>query len=201
MVGMENPILRQKQASLERDSDFLETGGAEMSKQSTFDARDSKRAASVFFVVSRMKEARDGIRSAFESVASINFEMQMYKTHILMERSFFALVKREKLLVGSTLVAIAFSVLIGIILGESTNESGSVTGSCCIGALMIIISNVQFVFFLYGTNEVRLCCLLLHTTLYLMMCSLCGVVVWCCVVRCFSESTREDCTRPSCTGS
>ena len=149
---MSNPILARK--SLETGPEEV-TGTPQLSKQETFDpSMDAKRVASVFFFSTKLDEVKDGISNAASNIRHIDVEMQARKAWILLERAWFTLAKREKLVLGSTLVAIAFAVLIGVILGESTNESGSVVGSFCIGSLMMLMSNVQFVFFLFGKNEV-----------------------------------------------
>ena len=152
VVGFENPILSLRK-SMETGRE--EAKGPQISKQASFDVESNdRRAASAFFITTNINALKDGVWNALINVRNVDFEMQARKAWILLERSWFTLVNREKLLLGSSLVLIFYGVLIGIILGESTNESGSVVGSFCIGSLMMILSNVQFVFFLYGNNEV-----------------------------------------------
>jgi hypothetical protein len=98
----------------------------------------------------------DAFHTTRKNLAEIDLYMQYRRASILLTRSFFVLIKRGKLMIGSTIVILFIACVFGIILGESTHEATSVCGVYAIGALLIILSNLQFVFFLYHNNEVFL---------------------------------------------
>ena len=98
----------------------------------------------------------DAIRTTMKNIRGVDPYMQYRLASILTTRSFYVLLKRGKLMIGSTVVILFIACVFGIILGESTHEGTSVTGVYAMGALLLILSNLQFVFFLYHNNEVFL---------------------------------------------
>ena len=94
--------------------------------------------------------------SFVKSICSPNMVLESKKMLILLERSFFVLFRRGKLVIGSSVVVILIALTFGFVVGKSTNESGTVTATCIFGTLLLIMSNLQLVFFLMKNNEVFL---------------------------------------------
>jgi hypothetical protein len=88
------------------------------------------------------------------SCPQVDLRVEMRRANILLKRSFFVLARRGKLVWGSTFVALFWALLFGWILGQSTNEVGSVLGVFSMGAMLLLMSTVQFVFFLFCNNQV-----------------------------------------------
>jgi hypothetical protein len=98
----------------------------------------------------------DALNTTVKNIREVDLYMQYRRASILTTRAFFVLIKRGKLMIGSTIVIFFIACVFGVILGKSTHEGTSVCGVYAIGALLIILSNLQFVFFLYHNNEVFL---------------------------------------------
>jgi hypothetical protein len=98
----------------------------------------------------------DAVTTTIRNIREVDLYMQYRRASILTTRAFFVLLKRGKLITGSTIVILYIACVFGLILGKSTHEGISVCGVYAIGALLIILSNLQFVFFLYHNNEVFL---------------------------------------------
>eukprot|EP00602_Paraphysomonas_sp_CaronLab_P005049 CAMPEP_0185030590 /NCGR_PEP_ID=MMETSP1103-20130426/17564_1 /TAXON_ID=36769 /ORGANISM="Paraphysomonas bandaiensis, Strain Caron Lab Isolate" /LENGTH=1294 /DNA_ID=CAMNT_0027565783 /DNA_START=13 /DNA_END=3894 /DNA_ORIENTATION=- len=98
----------------------------------------------------------ESVSNAVQNVKNMDLSLESRKAGILLRRSWYTLMKRYKLVVGSTIVALFIAFNFGWILGESTDEASAVTAVFAMGALLLIISNVQFVFFLFHNNEVFL---------------------------------------------
>jgi len=94
--------------------------------------------------------------SFLKSVCSTDLMKEFRTLYLLCERSFFVLARRGKIVVGSTVVMVGIALIFGFIVGKSTNESGSVTAVFIMGTLLLIMSNLQLVFFLMKNNEVFL---------------------------------------------
>jgi hypothetical protein len=96
----------------------------------------------------------DVIYTLYTNVTQFSFELQSRKAYILIDRAFWTLMKRGKLVVGSTCVALFFAFNFGWILGPSTDEAPSVSAVFAMGAVLLIMTNLQFAFFLFHNNEV-----------------------------------------------
>ena len=106
--------------------------------------------------------ATSGRHNRFSNAAAPIFVKSLWSGHILftmrvlLERSFFVLFRRGKLVGGSTVVITLIALTFGFIVGKSTNESGTVVGTFIMGTMLLIMSNLQHVFFLLKNNEVFL---------------------------------------------
>jgi ABC-type multidrug transport system ATPase subunit len=94
--------------------------------------------------------------SFIKSICTLNVCYELKMMFLLLERSFFVLARRGKLVMGSTVVIAAIALTFGFIVGESSNESGTVLAVFIMGTLLLIMSNLQLVFFLLKNNEVFL---------------------------------------------
>ena len=98
----------------------------------------------------------EAFKITLKNIREIDIYMQYRIAVLLVTRSYYVLIKRGKLVVGSTVVILFIACVFGIILGESTHEATSICAVFAMGSLLIILSNLQFVFFLYNNNEVFL---------------------------------------------
>lgn len=98
----------------------------------------------------------EAFKITIKNIREIDIYMQYRIAILLVTRSYYVLIKRGKLMVGSTIVILYIACVFGIILGESTHEATSICAVFAMGSLLIILSNLQFVFFLYNNNEVFL---------------------------------------------
>lgn len=85
-----------------------------------------------------------------------DLKLQVFKAKLLLLRSWKKLFQRKKLVLGSTAVIFFLAFLFGGLLGESTNESGTVTGMFGIGFMLVFLSNIQFAFWLFTNNQIFL---------------------------------------------
>ena len=74
---------------------------------------------------------------------------------LILSRAFFALVKREKLLIGSFILHFLLAMNFFWIMGNSSEDTNPVIGFFAVNALVLIVANVQWGFFLLKSNEVR----------------------------------------------
>jgi hypothetical protein len=107
-----------------------------------------------FFLYGWVFYVLDALSTLFVNLKKFDFELQFRKGGILMSRAWRTLMKRGKLVWGSTFVALFFALNFGWILGPSTDEAPSVSAVFAMGAVLLIMSNLQFVFFLFHNNEV-----------------------------------------------
>jgi ABC-type multidrug transport system ATPase subunit len=130
------------------------------------DEKEKERTSSVKRTSSANKRSLDNVNnnkfsnvsapSFVKSICSMDIVEELKKMYILLERSFFVLFRRGKLVVGSTVVIALIALTFGFIVGKSSNESGTVTATFIMGTLLLIMSNLQLVFFLLKNNEVFL---------------------------------------------
>lgn len=107
-----------------------------------------------FFMYGWIYYVADAFATLIANMKQFDFELQSRKSIILISRAFRTLAKRGKLVWGSTFVALFFAFNFGWILGPSTDEAPSVSAVFAMGAVLLIMSNLQFVFFLFHNNEV-----------------------------------------------
>jgi hypothetical protein len=107
-----------------------------------------------FFLYGWVYYVADAFATLLVNLKQFDFELQFRKSMILISRAFRTLAKRGKLVWGSTFVALFFAFNFGWILGPSTDEAPSVSAVFAMGAVLLIMSNLQFVFFLFHNNEV-----------------------------------------------
>lgn len=107
-----------------------------------------------FFLYGWIHYVVDAFSALITNARQFNFELQTRKAIILISRAWQTLMKRGKLVWGSTCVALFFAFNFGWILGPSTDEAPSVSAVFAMGAVLLIMSNLQFVFFLFHNNEV-----------------------------------------------
>ena len=84
----------------------------------------------------------------------VNFSLQLLKCKILLIRSYYVLVKREKMVIATCCLNIFLAVLFGIIIGPSSEDYVAITALFGIGTMLLLLSNVQFLFWIFQNNEV-----------------------------------------------
>ena len=94
------------------------------------------------------------ISNICHALTEIDIYMVMYKSHILWERNFKMLLNRRSLVIESTVTVIALAVIFGFVLGPSSDDYLSVLGMFGIGNLCILLTNMQYINFLFLNNQV-----------------------------------------------
>jgi hypothetical protein len=77
-----------------------------------------------------------------------------YKFLVLLLRAGLILYKRQKLVIGSTVVICVIAAVFGFVLGPATNEANAVVAMLGMGNVFIILSNLQFVFWMFTNHRV-----------------------------------------------
>ena len=97
---------------------------------------------------------RNSSNKYFEELKKTDFSMQALKCKIMFTRSFYVLAKREKMVFGTLLMHFFLAVNFGYIIGPSSDNYVAVTAMFGIGTMLLILTNVQFLFWIYQNNEV-----------------------------------------------
>jgi hypothetical protein len=92
--------------------------------------------------------------SVVTSLLNMSPIMQFVRMKILLVRAFFILFKRFKMVIGTTIMHILMAVLFCVIVGETGPDLSVVTPVAAFGGLLLIMSGVQYVFFLFNNNKV-----------------------------------------------
>ncbi len=87
-------------------------------------------------------------------VRNTDFKRLRMLSALILTRAFFALVKREKLLIGSLILHFLLAMNFYWIMGDSSEDTNPVIGFFAVNALVLIVANVQWGFFLLKSNEV-----------------------------------------------
>ena len=77
-----------------------------------------------------------------------------FKSKIVLHRSFLSLFYRWKLTGGSMLLYLLLACVFGWIIGDCSAEIYNSTSFFAVGSLILLICNVQHIYYLYRTNEV-----------------------------------------------
>lgn len=94
------------------------------------------------------------IMSAWKSFISMSIIMQFVRMKIILVRSFFVLFKRYKMVLGTTVLHVLMACTFCIIIGETGPDIAVVTPVAAFGGLLLILSGVQYVFWLFANNKV-----------------------------------------------
>ena len=94
--------------------------------------------------------------SFWNSVKNMSISMQFVRMYILLERAFFTIMKREKMLIGTTVLHICMAISFCIVVGDAGPEANVVTPVAVFGCLMLILATLQYVFFLFNNHKVGL---------------------------------------------
>mmetsp|Transcript_20657 Transcript_20657/g.29655 ORF Transcript_20657/g.29655 Transcript_20657/m.29655 type:complete len:1397 (+) Transcript_20657:61-4251(+) len=94
--------------------------------------------------------------SFWNSVKNMSISMQFVRMYILLERAFFTIMKREKMLIGTTVLHICMAISFCIVVGDAGPEANVVTPVAVFGCLMLILATLQYVFFLFNNHKVFL---------------------------------------------
>ena len=92
----------------------------------------------------------------FNELRHLNCSMTYSHCKVLMERSFYTLFNRRKMIIATLIMHTFLAVNFGYIIGPSGDDSTAVTSLFGIGTMLLILTNVQLVFFLFKNNEVVL---------------------------------------------
>ena len=85
------------------------------------------------------------------SISSI--KIALFKTKVLLIRSFRDLYLRPKLWLGSIALHIFLAILFGIIAGNVNTIVEDTTGYIALSSLMLVFANIQFLFYMHKVNE------------------------------------------------
>lgn len=95
--------------------------------------------------------------ASLHEMRTMNARAQLRKAYVLNRRAFFALYKREKLVIGTTIMYVYLAVFTCIILkSDQENNAGVVTPIAMFGAFLLLISQLQYVFYLFNNQRVFL---------------------------------------------
>jgi hypothetical protein len=101
-----------------------------------------------------VKEAATSFWKWLGSLRSVNWHILFVKLKVILARSWRVLLRREKLMAGSTLVVVYFAVMFGAMLGKSTDDALAVASMFGMGNLVIILSNLPLIFFMFHNHQV-----------------------------------------------
>lgn len=90
------------------------------------------------------------------SLTQVDVLLTVYKCKVLLSRNFDMFYHQERMLLQTTLVIVMLALCLGFIIGPSSNDYLSVLGMFALGNLCIILTNMQYISFLYMNNQVFL---------------------------------------------
>ena len=134
-------------------------------KSSTTDPLKTKLIATASFdmthddsslVGSPLPNISDLVKSTYKSFRKTDLRIVLLHSKVILSRSFFALLKREKLVIGSLALHLFFAFLFWYIMGDSSEDTNPVIGFFSVSGLILIVANVQFGYYLFSNNEVFL---------------------------------------------
>jgi ABC-type multidrug transport system ATPase subunit len=78
----------------------------------------------------------------------------LYKIYIVLKRSAIGLFKRWPLFFGNIFTMIGIATLLGLIMGDSSTSLYNTTSFFAVSALLIMLSNIQLISYLFTTHQV-----------------------------------------------
>lgn len=96
----------------------------------------------------------DAVTATIKSMKDIDYRIVRLHSEVILARSTFALLKREKLIVGSLILHIFFALNFWIIMDDSSEDTNPVVGFFSVSGMVLIVANVQFGYYLFSNNEV-----------------------------------------------
>jgi hypothetical protein len=97
--------------------------------------------------------------TSMHEIRTMNVSAQFRKAYVLNRRAFYALFKREKLVIGTTLMYVYIAVFTCFIIKpDQENNPGVATANGMFGAFLLLVSQLQYVFFLFNNHKVFNCC-------------------------------------------
>jgi hypothetical protein len=94
------------------------------------------------------------IQTSISDIIHADKRIQLLKLRILFLRSFFKLYERKSMIIFTSLTILYLALVFGWIVGKSTNDGTTVTGLIGIGTMCITLANLQYVFWIYASNQV-----------------------------------------------
>jgi hypothetical protein len=94
--------------------------------------------------------------SLCHSLTQVDMLLVLYKAGVLWERNFKMFFNRREMIAQSTVTIIGLAVCLGFILGPSSNDYLSVISMFGLGNLCIILTNMQYIRFLFLNNQVSI---------------------------------------------
>jgi ABC-type multidrug transport system ATPase subunit len=93
--------------------------------------------------------------TSIHEIKNINISAQFRKARVINRRAFWALFKREKLVIGTTLMYVYIGVFTCLILQTDLESNpGVLTAISMFGAFLLLVSQLQYVFFLFNNQKV-----------------------------------------------
>ena len=94
--------------------------------------------------------------TSIHEIRTMNVSAQFRKATVLNRRAFYALFKREKLVIGTTLMYLYIAVFTCFIIkDDQENNPGIATANSMFGAFLLLVSQLQYVFFLLNNHKVH----------------------------------------------
>lgn len=129
----------------------------------------------------------------FLNLPRTNIRMSIQQSRILLHRSALAMYRRPKLWVGATLIHVLLAVTFGWMLGDCSLQVYNTTSLYGVGALLILFTNIQIVYYFFRIHLVR-------SIPYFDKIRHLPNDIHYSLSRCFSKNTPVDCTQSSYTG-
>jgi hypothetical protein len=108
----------------------------------------------IYYSVAMLGTLGQEMSSLCHSLTQIDILLMAYKSRVLWERNFKMFFKRERMIVQTTITVVGLALCFGFVLGPSKNDYLSVLGMFAIGNLCIILTNMQYIAFLFMNNQV-----------------------------------------------
>jgi hypothetical protein len=130
-------------------------------------ASQSKRHLAVASLKLSFRKLMIPFLTSLHEIRSMNVSAQCLKAYVLNRRAFWALFKREKLVLGTTLMYLYLAVFTCLILKpDQENNPGTLTALSMFGAFLLLVSQLQYVFFLFNNQKVRLLSICINGIIY-----------------------------------
>ena len=81
-------------------------------------------------------------------------QLRFIKMSVLLRRSALALWKRRSLFWGNIVITISIALILGWVMGNSGNSIYNSLSFFAVGTLLLMLSNVQFISYLFSTHQV-----------------------------------------------
>ena len=141
------------------NTSFEDTSGDSPRMSANIDREKQDGATSYYTMAQQAFHSKTVITVCCDYMRSFrntNISNLSLKLYTLFSRSSMALLGRKKLVLGSLLLHIALACLFGWILGQSSGQVYNLTSFFAVAALLLMISNIQLVRYMFDCHKVFL---------------------------------------------
>lgn len=117
---------------------------------------DNKPSATSSKMPLAILKVSTSIKEYFDSFPETDVRVSFMKFATIFRRSFKNLLNRKKLILGSFVLHIALALILGWILGDTDGNIYNLTSFFAIGTLLLMLSNLQLVLFLFRSQQIFL---------------------------------------------